>query len=108
MIARAAPRVPARPGGSRDVIGSVVTHVVPAGSAVYSGTKGAVDAITGVLVQELGPRRICVNALNPDMIVTEGTQGTPESLAVADKQRMAGGGAQRCGESRCARGINAR
>jgi len=40
---------------------------------VYTGTKGAVDAITGVLSRELGPRRIRVNAINPGMIETEGT-----------------------------------
>ena len=35
--------------------------------------KGAVDAITGVLSRELGPRQIRVNALNPGMVETEGT-----------------------------------
>jgi 3-oxoacyl-[acyl-carrier protein] reductase len=43
-------------------------------SAVYSGTKAAVDAITGVLAKELGPRKIRVNAINPGMVETEGTQ----------------------------------
>ena len=37
------------------------------------GTKGAVDAITGVLSRELGSRTIRVNALNPGMVETEGT-----------------------------------
>jgi len=31
-----------------------------------------VDAITGVLSRELGPRKIRVNSLNPGMIETEG------------------------------------
>jgi len=39
---------------------------------VYTATKGAVDAITGVLAKELGPRKIRVNSLNPGMIETEG------------------------------------
>ena len=60
-------------GGSIINIGSLVTRIVPPGSAVYSGTKGAVDAITGVLSRELGPRQIRVNALNPGMVETEGT-----------------------------------
>ncbi len=60
-------------GASIINIGSVVTRVVPPGSAVYSATKGAVDAITGVLSRELGPRGIRVNALNPGMVETEGT-----------------------------------
>ena len=60
-------------GGSVINIGSLVTRVVPPGSAVYTATKGAVDAITGVLSRELGPRKIRVNALNPGMVETEGT-----------------------------------
>lgn len=31
------------------------------------------DAITGVLAIELGPRRIRVNAINPGVVETEGT-----------------------------------
>jgi 3-oxoacyl-[acyl-carrier protein] reductase len=61
-------------GGSIINIGSVVSRVTPPGSAVYSGTKGAVDAITGVLSRELGPKGIRVNALNPGMVETEGVQ----------------------------------
>jgi 3-oxoacyl-[acyl-carrier protein] reductase len=60
-------------GSSIINIGSVVTRITPPGSAVYTGTKGAVDAITGVLSRELGGRKIRVNALNPGMIETEGT-----------------------------------
>ncbi|HWV15603.1 MAG TPA: glucose 1-dehydrogenase [Cellvibrio sp.] len=62
------------PEGSSIInIGSVVTRITPAESAVYTATKGAVDAITGVLSRELGPRKIRVNALNPGMIETEGS-----------------------------------
>jgi len=61
-------------GASIINIGSVVTRITPPGSSVYTGTKGAVDAITGVLSRELGPRKIRVNALNPGMVETEGTQ----------------------------------
>jgi 3-oxoacyl-[acyl-carrier protein] reductase len=60
-------------GSSIINIGSVVTRITPPGSAVYTGTKGAVDAITGVLSRELGARKIRVNALNPGMVETEGT-----------------------------------
>ncbi len=41
-------------GGSIINIGSAVTEVTPPNSSVYTGTKGAVDAITGVLSRELG------------------------------------------------------
>ncbi|MFC5428381.1 glucose 1-dehydrogenase [Paraburkholderia denitrificans] len=60
-------------GASIINVSSVVTTITPPGSAVYSGTKGAVDAITGVLARELGPKKIRVNAINPGMVVTEGT-----------------------------------
>ena len=43
-------------GGSIINISSGVTRLTPPNSAVYSGTKGAVDAITGVLAKELGPK----------------------------------------------------
>ncbi len=60
-------------GGSIINIGSVVTDLTPPASAVYTGTKGAVDAITGVLAKELGARKVRVNALNPGLTITEGT-----------------------------------
>ena len=60
-------------GGSIINIGSVVSSLTPPASAVYTATKGAVDAITGVLAKELGARKIRVNALNPGIVETEGT-----------------------------------
>jgi 3-oxoacyl-[acyl-carrier protein] reductase len=61
-------------GGSSVInISSVVSTLNPPNSAVYSGTKGAVDAITGVLSKELGARKIRVNAINPGVVETEGT-----------------------------------
>ncbi|GGH04059.1 SDR family NAD(P)-dependent oxidoreductase [Silvibacterium dinghuense] len=60
-------------GGSIINIGSVVSEITPPASAVYSATKSAVDAITGVLSKELGPKKIRVNSINPGMIETEGT-----------------------------------
>jgi 3-oxoacyl-[acyl-carrier protein] reductase len=63
-----------RPGASVINISSVVSRITPPNSAVYSGTKGAVDAITGALARELGPKQIRVNALNPGIVDTEGTR----------------------------------
>jgi 3-oxoacyl-[acyl-carrier protein] reductase len=60
-------------GGSIINISSVVSRYAPPGSAVYSGTKGAVDTITKVLSKELGPRKIRVNSVNPGMVETEGS-----------------------------------
>jgi len=61
-------------GGSIINIGSVVSELAPPYSSVYTGTKGAVDAITRVLAKELGPRKIRVNSVNPGLTATEGTQ----------------------------------
>jgi 3-oxoacyl-[acyl-carrier protein] reductase len=60
-------------GASIINVSSVVTRITPAATAVYSGTKGAVDAITGALARELGLRKIRVNSINPGVVVTEGT-----------------------------------
>ena len=59
-------------GSSIINIGSGVTRITPPNSAVYSGTKGAVDAITGVFSQEFGQKGIRVNSINPGMVETEG------------------------------------
>ena len=60
-------------GGSIINIGSGVTSMFPPDSVIYTATKGAVDAITGVLANELGPRKLRVNSLNPGVVETEGT-----------------------------------
>jgi 3-oxoacyl-[acyl-carrier protein] reductase len=60
-------------GASIINIGSGVTRITPPASAVYSATKGALDAITGVLSRELGAKNIRVNSINPGMVETEGT-----------------------------------
>ena len=60
-------------GASIINIGSGVSRITPPNSAIYTGTKGALDAITGVLAKELGPRKIRVNSINPGIVETEGT-----------------------------------
>jgi 3-oxoacyl-[acyl-carrier protein] reductase len=68
-------------GGSVVNISSIVSSLAPVGTAVYSATKAAVDAVTKALGKELGPRKIRVNAINPGMVETEGlhTTGIAES-----------------------------
>lgn len=61
-------------GGSVINVSSAVTRLNPPASAIYTATKASVDAITRVLAKELGPRRIRVNAINPGIVETEGTQ----------------------------------
>lgn len=58
-------------GGNVVNISSVAAAGLP-NAAAYSGTKAAVNAITRSLAQELGPRKIRVNAVNPGMVETEG------------------------------------
>jgi 3-oxoacyl-[acyl-carrier protein] reductase len=76
-------------GSSVINLGSIVSSLTPPGSAIYTGTKGAVDAITGVLAKELGPRGVRVNTLAPGLTETPGAHavgfmGSPvEAGAVA-------------------------
>jgi len=63
-------------GGSIVNISSTASRATPPGSAVYSATKAAVDAVTHVLAKELGPRKIRVNAINPGPVETEGLQAS--------------------------------
>ncbi|USI74719.1 glucose 1-dehydrogenase [Sphingomonas morindae] len=60
-------------GASVINISSAITHVNTPNAAVYAGTKGAVNAISGVLANELAPRKIRVNTVSPGFVVTEGT-----------------------------------
>lgn len=73
-------------GGSIINIGSVAAAGVPTGT-VYSATKGAVDSVTGALSQELGPRKIRVNSLNPGMVETEGVHAA--GIIGSDFQKQA-------------------
>ncbi len=74
-------------GGSIINIGSVVSDITPPGVVIYNGTKGAVDAITRTLAQELGPRKIRVNAVNPGPVNTEGTANFPPEAFEAMRQK---------------------
>lgn len=65
--------------GSIVNMSSVASTARVPNSAVYSATKGAVDAITRTLGIELGARKIRVNSINPSMVLTEGTKGFIES-----------------------------
>jgi 3-oxoacyl-[acyl-carrier protein] reductase len=60
-------------GASIINIGSTISRTKPAGTAVYTATKGAVDAITSVFAKEFGAKKIRVNSINPGIVETEGT-----------------------------------
>ena len=73
-------------GGSIINVSSIVSTLAVPESAVYSGTKGAVDAITRALAAELGPRRIRVNAIRPGMVETEGVRSA--GIAESDLRKQ--------------------
>jgi 3-oxoacyl-[acyl-carrier protein] reductase len=60
-------------GGSVINLSSLASTAGLPGASVYGGTKAAVDAATGSLARELGPRKIRVNAVRPGLVETEGT-----------------------------------
>jgi len=63
-------------GGSVINIGSVASRQTPPSTCVYTATKGAVDAVTGVLAKELGSKHIRVNSINPGFVETEGVHAS--------------------------------
>ena len=67
-------------GGSVINISSAVTSLAPPNSSVYSASKGALDVITSVLANELAPKKIRVNSVNPGMILTEGVKAGGEEF----------------------------
>jgi 3-oxoacyl-[acyl-carrier protein] reductase len=82
----ALPHFPAE-GGSVINISSVVSTLAPAAASVYASTKGAVDTITKSLAKELASRKIRVNAINPGLVITEGTHSA--GLAGGDFEKEA-------------------
>lgn len=86
LASQAAVKLFGENGGSIINISSIVSHAGVPNAAVYSGTKGAVDAITRSLAKELGPRGIRVNAINPGMVETEGIHAT--GIAGSDMQKQ--------------------
>ena len=65
------PMIPER-GGSIVNITSIEAHRAAPGFAVYSAMKAAVASLTKSLALELGPRRVRVNCIAPDVIPTPG------------------------------------
>lgn len=61
-------------GGSVINVGSGASRMCPPGYSIYSASKSALDAITGVLAKELASRNIRVNSVNPGATMSEGTK----------------------------------
>jgi 3-oxoacyl-[acyl-carrier protein] reductase len=73
-------------GGSIINLSSFAATSAPPTASVYSGTKAAVNAITRSLAQELGPRKIRVNAVSPGVVETEGLHAA--GISGSDFQRQ--------------------
>ena len=86
LASQAAARMFDSAGGSIINTSSVASTLAIPNSAVYSGSKGAVDAITRSLAAELGPRKIRVNAVRPGMVETEGTHSA--GIAESDMRKQ--------------------
>ena len=76
-------------GGSIINLSSVASVVAMPNASVYSATKSAVDSITRVLAQELGPRKIRVNAIAPGGVETEGVHSAGIIGSDFEKQMVA-------------------
>ncbi|HEY1267114.1 MAG TPA: glucose 1-dehydrogenase [Candidatus Binatia bacterium] len=76
-------------GGSIINISSLASTKAPPTTSVYSATKGAVDTLTKALANELGPRRIRVNAINPGVVITEGVHAAGIAGSDFEKQAVA-------------------
>jgi NAD(P)-dependent dehydrogenase (short-subunit alcohol dehydrogenase family) len=60
-----------RTGGAVLFVGSVHTRRAFPGASPYAATKGAVEALTGVLAAELGPTGVRVACVRPGAVPTE-------------------------------------
>ncbi len=58
-------------GGSVINISSAIVRECPPHSLLYTSTKAALDAMTQVLAQELGPKRVRVNSVSPGLVDTK-------------------------------------
>src|SRR2546427_11186857 len=86
LASQAAVRLFDAAGGNIVNLSSIASIKGFPNGAIYSGTKGAVDAITRALAIELGPRGIRVNAINPGMVETEGVQSA--GIAESDMRKQ--------------------
>jgi 3-oxoacyl-[acyl-carrier protein] reductase len=89
LASQQAARYFGREGGSIINISSLASTKAPATTVVYSATKGAVDTVTKVLANELGPRKIRVNAINPGVVITEGVNAAGIPGSDFEKQALA-------------------
>ena len=66
----AVPHLAAREGAVI-FLGSIHTQRAFPGASPYAATKGALEALTGVLAAELGPQKVRVNCVRPGAVFSE-------------------------------------
>jgi len=77
-------------GASIINLSSISAYLGMATTAVYAGSKAALNAFTRTAATELAPRKIRVNSVNPGPVVTEifGKTGMPEDQLEGFAQAM--------------------
>jgi 3-oxoacyl-[acyl-carrier protein] reductase len=71
-------------------VGSVHTQRAFPGASPYAATKGAVEALTGVLAAELGPRGIRVGCVRPGAVESEINVRAGLATAEQNRERLEG------------------
>jgi NAD(P)-dependent dehydrogenase (short-subunit alcohol dehydrogenase family) len=91
LTALALPHLRAR-CGAVVLFGSVHTQRAFPGASPYAATKGALEALTGVLAAELGPQGVRVSCVRPGGVLTEINQraGLMDDATAAARMRSLG------------------
>ena len=89
----------ARGGGSVINVSSVAGVIGPLGRVAYSGTKGAVDAMTRALAADWGRHGIRVNSIAPGLIVTDIWRESLDTIDGLEETLQAGIAMRRWGQS---------
>lgn len=69
--------------GDRIINVTSIAGQIARGDAVYTASKGALDALTRALSAELGPREITVNGIAPGYFATEANREMVEDKSIA-------------------------
>jgi NAD(P)-dependent dehydrogenase (short-subunit alcohol dehydrogenase family) len=89
-----------RGGGSVVNVSSVAGLIGPLGRVAYSGTKGAVDAMTRALAADWGRHGIRVNSVAPGIIATDIWEESRQTVPGLIEKMEAGVSLRRWGQSR--------